>query len=306
MFVSIAICTLNRAESLRRTLDSLLAMHVPDDLAWEIVVINNGCSDHTDEVIASFAGRLPIRREVESHRGLSRARNRAIESARGEYILWTDDDVVVDPEWLAAYAAAFRRWPTAAIFGGPIVPKFETPIVEWVGPCKDLLRSPYAARDLGPAPILLSKKEGRIPFGANFAIRAAEQSRFRYDINLGLAPGRERLSEDTVVVERILAAGGIGYWVPDARVDHWIGHGRQTTGYVIRYFAALGETSEILRTSALVGPRWLGVPRWMWRQVVEHWIRYRVHRLFSPPPVWMMHLQNYGRAKGRVRYWWNR
>src|SRR5690349_14130582 len=102
MMITVAICSLNRAESLRRTLTSLTAMRIPADLAWETLVVNNEGTDHTDQVIDSFVGRLPIRRAMEPRRGLSNARNRAIDEARGDYIIWTDDDVVVDPSWLAA------------------------------------------------------------------------------------------------------------------------------------------------------------------------------------------------------------
>ena len=45
LFVTVAICTLNRAESLRRTLDSVAAMRVSDDLAWELIVVNNNSTD---------------------------------------------------------------------------------------------------------------------------------------------------------------------------------------------------------------------------------------------------------------------
>ena len=124
MFVTIGICTFNRAESLRRTLDSLLAMRVPNDLAWEIVIVNNNCTDHTDDVISKYVGPLPVRREFEPRAGKSNALNRAIDVAKGDYI-WIDDDVLVDPGLLSAYAAAFRRWPEATVFGGRIKPKYK-------------------------------------------------------------------------------------------------------------------------------------------------------------------------------------
>jgi glycosyltransferase involved in cell wall biosynthesis len=109
MLASIAICTLNRAPSLARTLESLVAMYPINEVEWEVVVVNNGCTDGTDEVIDSFATRLPIRRLLEPHGGLSRARNRAVDLITSSYIIWTDDDVVVDRRWLMSYVAAFRR-----------------------------------------------------------------------------------------------------------------------------------------------------------------------------------------------------
>src|ERR1051325_11089380 len=86
IFVTIAICTFNRAESLRRTLRSLAELRVLNHVAWEIIVVNNNCTDNTDDVIASFSDRLPIRREFEPQRGLSCARNRAVKAAEGSYI----------------------------------------------------------------------------------------------------------------------------------------------------------------------------------------------------------------------------
>ena len=181
MQVTVAICTLNRAESLRRTLDSLAAMRVPNDFDWEVVVVNNNCTDHTDEIIAAFAGRLPVRREFEAQRGLSRARNRAVDVAKGDYFVWTDDDVMVDPGWLTAYTEAFRRWPEAAVFGGPIIARYETPVAKWLAESEALLFGVFAIRDFGSESLPLCVSEQRIPLGANFALRAAEQRAFRYD-----------------------------------------------------------------------------------------------------------------------------
>src|SRR5437763_8482181 len=100
MLVTIAICTYNRAESLRRTLASLADMRAPDGISWELIIINNNATDDTDTVIDSFVDRLPIRREFEIRQGQSHARNRAIDVANGDYVIWTDDDVIVDVGWL--------------------------------------------------------------------------------------------------------------------------------------------------------------------------------------------------------------
>ena len=149
MFVTVAICTLNRAESLRRTLDSVAATRVADELAWELIVVNNNSTDHTDAVIAEYRGRLPLRRELEPLQGHSNARNRAIVAARGEYIVWTDDDVIVGARWLAAYAEAFRRWPDGVVFGGRIIPRYEPPVVKWIAQSERVLGGPFAIRDFG-------------------------------------------------------------------------------------------------------------------------------------------------------------
>jgi glucosyl-dolichyl phosphate glucuronosyltransferase len=285
MRVTAAICTWNRAESLRRTLDSLATMRVPTNLDWDLLIINNNCTDHTDAVIREFCGRLPIQRLLESKQGQSHARNRAIDAAQGDYVIWTDDDVVVDLDWLAAYVHAFLQYPDAAVFGGPISPRYEAPVVKWIKEGQAMLGGPYAIRDFGDEYLPLSIQERRVPYGANFAVRAAEQRMFRYDPNLGLGPGRRGAGEEVDMIERLLRTGATGYWVPTARVEHCIGHNRQTVQYIRRHFVGAGETDAFLQQHT--GLRYFGVPRWMFRQLVEQWFLYRLHRLISSPAVWL-------------------
>src|SRR5690349_5184620 len=134
MDVTIAICTRNRAASLRRMLNSLTLVEFPGGTQCEVVVVDNGSTDDTASIIESFAGALPIRHDVEPAPGVSFARNRAVGMARGKFIVWTDDDVVVDRQWLSAYVAAFGRWPEADLFGGKILPVFEGPVPAWLKP----------------------------------------------------------------------------------------------------------------------------------------------------------------------------
>ena len=301
MLVTVAICTLNRAELLRRTLKSFAAMQVPD-LDWEVVVVNNGCSDNTDDVVQMFADRLPIGLEFEPQRGLSRARNRAVDTARGDYIVWTDDDVIVDPGWLAAYAEAFRRWPAAAVFGGKIEDRLVPPVPKWLVGNKTF--PGFATRDFGDEPLSLSVGDFRIPFGPNFAVRTAEQRAFRYNLKLGHAPGQRRRGEEVDVIERILDSGASGHWVPEARVEHCATPEQQTIRYLRSFFATIGE-HEAFRVDISVesGPIWFGAPRWMWRRLAEQWLHYRVHRLILPSTVWLVHLRDYSVAWGMIRYW---
>ncbi len=308
MFVTVGICTFNRAESLRRTLDSLVVMRVPRDVTWEILIVNNNSTDHTDEVIGEYRDGLPVRREFEPRPGKSNALNRAIDAAKGEYILWTDDDVVVNPGWLGAYVEAFRRWPEAAIFGGRIIPRLEPPVPRWVAESLTVLDGPYAARDFGNDVQPLSVAEGRVPYGANFAIRSIEQRAFPYDPNLGPSPNRPGAGgggEETDVITRLLNSGATGYWIPNAIVEHSIGRQRQTISYIANYSMIVGEVHASQAAAKYPDAHiWFGVPRGIWKRLLEGCLRYRFHRMLSPAPVWAMHLQTYAYARGMFRYWW--
>lgn len=77
MLVTVAICTWNRAALLDQTLAELGQMRIPDGVDWELLVVNNNCTDATDAVLVRDASRLPLRRLFESQPGQSRATPRS-------------------------------------------------------------------------------------------------------------------------------------------------------------------------------------------------------------------------------------
>jgi glucosyl-dolichyl phosphate glucuronosyltransferase len=307
MFVTIGICTFNRAESLRRALDSLMAMRVPNDLAWEIVIVNNNSTDYTDDVIGEYVGRLPVRREFEPRPGKSNALNRAIDVAKGDYIIWTDDDVVVDAGWLTAYIEAFRRWPEAAVFGGRIKPGYEAPVERWIIESEAVLVAAYGIRDFGDQVYPLSDEdEDHYPIGANWAIRATEQRVFRYDPELGPVGDRYRIDEEHDVIQRVLGSGAIGYWIPQAMVEHHIGRDKQTARHIAAYYENWGETRAFRNAAATAAASFLfGIPRRIWPRLLVWWVLYRCCRFVFPAPVWVNQLAHYSMNKGASRYWHN-
>lgn len=276
MRLTVAICTWNRAGLLARTLDRLAAVE-PPTAAWEALVVDNGSTDGTPAVLDRFASRLPLRRAVEPTLGLSNARNTAVAAAAGDYIVWTDDDVLVDPGWLRAYERAIDRWPDAAVLGGPIRAQFEGTPPTWLRDVLDEVADAFAVRDLGDASSPLDGK-ARFPYGANYVVRTREQRRFLYDSTLGRRGLGGVLGEETAVVRAILSAGALGRWVPDATVSHWVPTERQTVAYLRRYYVLLGRTSA--------GPRRIPRP-WIIRRYLRAECAYRVWRLTGDPHRWI-------------------
>ena len=101
-------------------------------------------------------------------------------------------------------------------------------------------------------------KTKTFPFGANWAVRAAEQHAFRYDPKLGPVPNRVRNHEETDLIHRLLASGATGYWIPEAMVEHCIGRDRQTVRYIAAYYESWGETLAFRTAAATAAqPFWL-------------------------------------------------
>jgi glycosyltransferase involved in cell wall biosynthesis len=306
MDVSVAICTRDRATSLGRTLESLSAMIIPDGLAWEVVVVNNASRDDTDAAIARFRHRLPVRREYEAAPGLSNARNCAVATVKGAYVIWTDDDVIVDRLWLSAYVRAFQEWPDAALFGGKIIPLFEEPMPDWLRDCWRQVGA-YALRDFGNDPLPITPQ--RDPFGANFAVRTREQRIYRYNPSLGLG-AQIPTGEESDVIVRMLEDGLSGYWVPAAMVRHCVSRDRQTLQYLSTYYQRHGWKYGWRRISrdggargvSGAGSRLLGLPPKLVPQLIASYCRYQICRWTTPSRVWMRHFAAYGITRGELDF----
>lgn len=267
MNITVAICTWNRADLLTKTLDNMLRLKSDGSFFWELIIVNNNCTDNTDDVIAQFSDSLPIKRISEPTPGLSNARNAAVRNASGDYIVWTDDDVLVDENWLVAYAGAFRKYPEAAVFGGPVEPWFEGEPPGWLTKGWKYIATSYAVRDLGDLEFPFeSQKTSSFPYGANFAIKMSAQEQYKYDPELGLKAGKIILGEETVMMQSIFSEGYSGWWIPSARVKHWLPKTRQSLGYIKRYYEGQGRTKS--KSEDIVKcARIFGYPRWMLRKL---------------------------------------
>lgn len=287
MKITVAICTWNRCALLKKTLEQVSRLAIPIGVEWELLVVNNNSSDATHDVLTTFASRLPLRVVLESKPGLSNARNRAVREATGSYILWTDDDVLVDKDWLAAYCEAFQRYPDSAIFAGNIKPWFEGKPPEWLERVWPEVATAYASRDIGEKAFPLTRDV--LPFGANFAVRSSEQRKYLYDPDLGVRPDSIIGGEETTVIKNMLADGVTGWWVPAARVRHHIPAARQTISYLRRYFKGYGEYCAVENADPNEA-RLFGMPRWIMREAVTAEARYQFRKHYAPPEVWIKDL----------------
>lgn len=290
--VSIAICTWNRCELLGKTLDTLCRLQIPEDLKWEVVVVNNASTDATASVIDSFRDRLPVVRIDESRQGHSNARNAAVAAVQGDLLLWTDDDVRVESDWLLQYVQAAKRQPEVGFWGGTILPDFESKPPRWVHENWEMASRIYALRDWkGELPVVDAK---HLPFGANFAIRTTLQRQYGFDANFGRKGEGMRGFDEVDVFRRMLASGIKGAWCPESRVHHFIPTQRLSLEYVRRYYEGQGETLVVRGESNDSVDQ-------LRRRMREQRFWYRVKRVFGSSRSWMPCLIEASRLQGQLK-----
>lgn len=116
--LSVIICTRNRRESLRITLDCL-ANADREGLDVNLIVVDNTKDGVSKDVVDSFAGKISVQYLLEPVEGKSHALNRALrEGNLGEIIAVLDDDMSPHPDWLQGVVAICRRWPDKMFFSG--------------------------------------------------------------------------------------------------------------------------------------------------------------------------------------------
>ncbi len=131
-FITVAICTRNRAALLQKAVRSVLPQLTG---RAEILIVDNDSTDDTAKIAAEFtAADARVRFFRESQPGISIARNTALRRAAGVWVIFLDDDAEVEPGWLAAYEAFFARLPAAKIAaaGGAVISRYEIPPPKWM------------------------------------------------------------------------------------------------------------------------------------------------------------------------------
>lgn len=217
---SVIICSRNRASSLSNTLESLSRQSVPIS-RYEVIVVNNGSTDETASVINQWRRKLPLVRLFEPIPSKARSLNRAIEMARGQLLVFTDDDVSFSPKWLEELECSAVAYSGASIFCGPVVPQFPDNTPHWLLACTEC-HGYFGAFTYSSARRVLP--QNLIPYGANYAVRRVSMGtrRFRHDLGPSLEFG-PNLGEDTEFIIRVRENGSCHcVYIPSACVTHHV------------------------------------------------------------------------------------
>jgi glucosyl-dolichyl phosphate glucuronosyltransferase len=237
--VSIIIPTFNRCESLRETIQSLKRQQFSSSIQVELIIVNNNSSDRTQEVVEEEALSSPFRilHAFESRQGISAARNRGIQESAGEYILFTDDDVIVQPGWIQAYYTLFQDYK-ADCASGKIVPLWGKQPEAWIldPALQDSLGGVFALLDHGDKIKVFDQMDMNFFYGASMGFRKStlrELGGFRED--MGLVGNKRLYGEDTEMAIRFFKAGKKMVYAPDAQVHHKVPANRVSLAYVRKW-----------------------------------------------------------------------
>jgi glucosyl-dolichyl phosphate glucuronosyltransferase len=236
MFITVVICTRNRAESLRETLESLFcagSLQAPD---WEVLVVDNNSGDHTAEICREFQQRIPghFRFLTERRPGKSRALNTAIAAAQGDILAFTDDDVLCAPDYIQSIRTFFGHHQADAVQGRVLL-DCEGGHPDWLD---RFLGLSVGWRDEGDEVIDL---DGTL-CGTNMVVRREVFQRiggFRPE----LGPGVIGLGEETELSLRMRKIGCRLLYAPQILIRHRLPRRRLNRGFLRKRFFQQGRAA---------------------------------------------------------------
>lgn len=260
-WITVAICTRNRAAVLREAVRSVLPQLGGDA---ELLLVDNASTDETAAWAQQCAATDPrIRLLRHPQPGISHARNRALAEARGSWVVFLDDDATARAGWLEAYRQFFKNPAVAraAAVGGRVYPRYEVPPPVWIGARENLLD-----RGAQAAPF----DERGAPWACNLGVvRAIALQCGGFNPALGRKGKSLMSAEETELCHRLRRAGHEVWWLPQAEIDHRVAAERLTVPCLLRMMFCLGRSAALIRLQMTQG---------LWRRLA-----FRVLRLLLTP-----------------------
>lgn len=130
--ISVIICTFNGANRIKPTLKALYCQKINNDYPWEILIIDNGSTDNTIQIVNDFIDKsqkmISVKILLEPNKGKSNALIKGYDEAKYEFMLVCDDDNWLNPNYLSTIIELFTMHPDIGLLGGYGIAEFKNDI----------------------------------------------------------------------------------------------------------------------------------------------------------------------------------
>ncbi len=269
IYLTVAVCTRNRAAMLDECARSVLASCARLKRPWELLVIDNASTDGTSDVLRDLSADAHVRVVREERLGVSHARNAAVANASGKVLAFIDDDVVVREDWAVALCSEFEA-QGVGILGGPMLPKWEAPPPWW------LTRELHAPLALLETRMMFRDGRRPIVYGGNFALEReaiAGLGASPFNTELGRKGTRLIGNEETYLIEQLWKKGVKIGFAENVVAWHRVPKSRMTLRYFVKwhFFWGISNCREAeIRSGARRLP-WVVVGEPLLRAVQAPW-----------------------------------
>ncbi|MDP5032265.1 glycosyltransferase family 2 protein, partial [Paraglaciecola sp.] len=248
------------------------------------IVVDNNSSDKSVDIITNFMDKLPIVLLHEPKQGKNAALNTGLSIARGDLIIFTDDDIIPNTDWLTNYEKLLKTHLDYDLFGGRVEPYWQT------------LPNKYLLRDI-PLVIAYATRDESIPngpckamtiFGPNMAVRKRvfEQG-ITFNENIGPSGKNYIMGSESDFLVRAESSGFRAYFVTALNVKHIVRPFQLTDAWLENRAFKAGRAT--LHKDITAGRKinrvktWFGKPRWCVKKIMYLSFIYWLCRMFNLP-----------------------
>ena len=277
MKVEVIICTYNRVEKLKESIQSILDADIPENVTAQLIIVNNNSTDNTENVVKEFSKNnsgIEIKYLFEEKQGKSYALNAALKGITGDLIAFTDDDVTVNKDWIREMVNGLERHPECNCFGGKVVSVYPEKMPQWIDieDSMKFLKSVFVDRNDGNIEVEYGNGTvSKTPSGCNmFFRREAIEKNGLFRTDLGPIGKELGFSEDTEYCQRLLKKGEKFMYIPSAIVYHPVYMERLYKNYLLTWQYKCGR-SEVRRNGGYKDiTKVFGMPMYLFRKFIQH------------------------------------
>ena len=235
--IDLVICTYNNARLLKHTLEAIAQLKVPDHIRWNVLVVNNRCTDDTVGVVKEQISNkvIPLKMVIEPKQGLTPARACGVLNTDSDWIAFIDDDCILETEWLEEAIKFIITHPQCGLFGGKIQLLWEKeppPFVKY-------FPFAYAAKNHGNTAKRLTAVAGA---GMIVKREALEKCGWIKEQFLADRVGKRLISGGDMEIALRVGANSEVWYNPRCILQHIIPEQRTTKKYLQRIVFGLGAS----------------------------------------------------------------
>ncbi len=261
------IATYDGAKTLPKALNACCQLQRPVG-GWKLVIVDNGSTDATKEIIHSFVDRLPLTYVFESSRGKNAALNTGLADVEGDLVVLTDDDTLPRPDWLVEMRRAADSHRSFSMFGGTVLPQWEMPpepwILAWV-PLDTVFSITDPPWEEGPI-------RPQFVFGTNMAIRKEIfEAGYRFNVEIGPRGHSYAMGSETELTLRLAKAGFKAWHCKQAVVEHIIRKFQMNRAWILGRALRFGRGVYRFEIQYEIAncKKHLGIPRYLIKEIAQ-------------------------------------
>lgn len=265
--VTILLATCNRDDLLQQELESFCNLYLPD-IELKILVGDNACRNETQSVCKQFSSQLDITYIQQEIPGKNSTLNKLLPYARGQYYIFTDDDIIADENWVFEFIQTSKRFPEATVFAGrifPYVPNGYT-LPENKMVTKFVQTGNWDQED-GPISHLKI-------IGGNMMVKSEVFTKgVLFNASVGPNGKNYMMGSETEFILRLELHGYSAAYASKAIVHHYIRPEQFSVDWWLARMERRGRGSLLLAEPSEV-PRLFNAPRFLYKKVISLYLKY--------------------------------